>query len=134
MTEGQSKNQRRYSQRRRGNNNGSKSNSSSNLGNNQPQSNGKPKQREMVFHLHDSTQRKTSESFNKIVEAIIIKIEKTFDDLLDIVHSIETKTKKVFDKPVPEEAATVGSYAAKARKDQLNEMEWKILFNRYQDK
>ena len=70
MTEGQyiNGNRRRYTQRNKSDSN--------NLGNNQPNKDNKPKQREMVFHLHDSTQRKTSESFNKIVEATIIKIEK----------------------------------------------------------
>ena len=53
-----------------------------------------------------------------------------FDDSLDI----ETKKKKVFDKPEPAEAATEGTPKANARKDRLNEKEWEILSNRYQDK
>ena len=50
------------------------------------------------------------------------------------MNSIETKTKKVFDKPVAAEAATTGTDAQKARKDRLNEKEWEIRFNHYQDK
>ena len=123
-------NRRRYSQRRRGN--GNKSNSNS--GNNQPKNNSKPKQRELIFHLHDSTLRKTSESFNKIREAIIIKIEKTFEDSLDIVNSIETKTKKTFSEPQAAEAATTGTAKEKARKDRLSEKKWEILLIRYQEK
>ena len=96
MTESQNKseNRRKFTQRRgRGNNsNGNKSNTNSS--GSQLKNNNKPKERELKFHLHDSTQRKTSESYNKIVEALITKIQKTFDDLLEIVSSIETKTKK----------------------------------------
>ena len=66
----------------------------------------KPTVRELKFHLHDSTQRKSSESYGKIFDAIIVKIQKSFDDSLDIVTSIETKTKKTFEKTTPADAAT----------------------------
>ena len=36
----------------------------------------KPKVRELIFYLYDSAQRKTSESYGKIVDAIIVKIQK----------------------------------------------------------
>ena len=52
--------------------------------------------REMKFHMHDSAQRKTSESFGKIKEAIILKIQKTFKDSIDIAESIRNNVKKVF--------------------------------------
>ena len=74
----------------------------------------------MKFHLHDSTQRKILESSGKIVEAIITKMQKTFNESIDIVNSIETKTKKAYDKPVAVEAATEGTDAQKGRKDRLN--------------
>ena len=60
-----------------------------------PDNSSKPKQRELKFYLHDSNQRKTSESYNKIVDTIITKIQRTFDDSLDIVSSIENKAKMV---------------------------------------
>ena len=104
------------------------------MGNNQPKNNSKPKQRELIFHLHDSTLRKTSESFNKIREAIIIKIEKTFEDSLDIVNSIETNTKKTFNEPQTSEAATNGTTEEKARKDCLSEKKWETMLIRYQEK
>ena len=52
--------------------------------------------REMKFHMHDSAQRKTSESFGKIKETIILKIQKTFDDPMDIAESIRNNLKKVY--------------------------------------
>ena len=129
-TRPQSGNRRRYSQRRRGN--GNKSNS--NLGNNQPKNNNKPKQRELIFHLHDSTLRKTTESFNKIRVAIIIKIEKAFEDSLDIINSVETNTKKTCNGLQAAEAATTGTAKEKARTDCLSEKKWEIMLIRYQEK
>ena len=57
--------------------------------------------REMKFHMHDSVQRKTSESFGKIRETIILKIQKKFDDPVDMIESIRNKNKKVFEKTKP---------------------------------
>ena len=136
MTESQNKsgNRRRFTQRRgRGNNSNGNKNSSKSSGI-QQKNNNKPKERELKFHLHDSTQYKTSESYNKIVEAIITEKQKIFDNSLDIVNSIETKTKKVFNKPVAAGPVIIGTNAQKAREDRLNKKEWEILFNRYQDK
>ena len=58
------------------------------------QNNNKPKAREYKFHLHDSVQRKTSEGFGKIKEAIIFKITKIFDLPLEIVESIKLVRKR----------------------------------------
>ena len=70
MTEGQqNRNRRRFPQRRRGNNT-NKNNSNAN--NNQPRNGIKPKERELKFYMHDSHQRKTSESFNKIKDNQLI--------------------------------------------------------------
>ena len=120
MTEGQTKNKnrRRFTQRRRGTNTStnSKTSSSTNSKNNNP-----PKIREYKFYLHDSAQRKTSESFNKIKEAIITKIQKMFDDSVGVVASLESKTKKVYAEPDVPDAATDGTEEAKARKDRISE-------------
>ena len=89
MTEGQGRNnnRRRFTQRRKGGNfSTSKSTSNGANKNNNPW-----KTREVKFHLHDSAQRKTSESFNKIVDAIVTRIQKTFEDSIDIVTSIKNK-------------------------------------------
>ena len=126
MTESQksNKNRRRFSQRK-------KSSTNSNV---TSKNNNSPKVRELKFYLHDSANRKTSESFNKIRDAIITKIQKTFADSVDVVASLEGKTKKVYDEPSMPEAATEGTDAEKARKDRLAEKKWEILFTRYQDK
>ena len=93
-TQNKNKNRRRFSQRKKGTSNSTKSN-----GTITSKNNNLPKIREYKFYLHDSAQRKTSESFNKIKEAIITKIQKTFDDSIDVVESLEKKTKKVYEEP-----------------------------------
>ena len=40
---------------------------------------------EMKFYMHNSAQRKSSESFGKIKEEIILKIQLTFESLMDSV-------------------------------------------------
>ena len=96
MTESQknNKNRRRFSQRKKGT-----SSTSSKTTSTTSKNNNTPKIRELKFYLHDSAQRKTSESFNKIREAIIIKIQKIFEDSVDIVASLEAKAKKVYEEP-----------------------------------
>ena len=128
MTESQksNKNRRRFSQRKKGS-----SSTSSSATCTTSKNNNSPKIRELKFYLHDSANRKTSESFNKIREAIITKIEKTFADSVDVVASLEAKTKKVYDEPDMPEAATEGTDAEKSRKDRLAEKKWEILFMRY---
>ena len=55
--------------------------------------------REMKFHLHDSASRKSSESFRKIKEAIVNRINLEFDNPIEIGESLKTGTKFVFEKP-----------------------------------
>ena len=55
--------------------------------------------REIKFHLHDSMQRKSSESFGKIKEAIITKISLEFENPIEIVESLKTGTQILFRKP-----------------------------------
>ena len=55
--------------------------------------------RELKFNLHDSVQRKSSESFGKIKEAIITKIYLEFDNPIEIAESLKVGTKNVFKKP-----------------------------------
>ena len=131
MTKNQknSRNRRRYSQRKRGTSSASSKTNSTTSKNNNP-----PKVRELKFYSHDSAQRRTSESFNKIREAIITKIQKTFEDSVDVVASLEAKAKKVYAEPTVPNAATEGTDEAKARKDRISEKKWEILFQRYQDK
>ena len=63
------------------------------------QNDGKTKIKEHKFHMHDSAQRKTSESFGKIRDAIILKINKTFDTPLEVVESIRTGAKMIPNEP-----------------------------------
>ena len=116
-TQNKNKNRRRFSQRKKG----TSSNSTKSNGTITSKNNNLPKIRELKFYLHDSVQRKQSESFNKIREAIITKIQKTFEDSVDIVASLEAKAKKVFDEPDVPEATTEGSADEKARKDRIAE-------------
>ena len=50
--------------------------------------------REYKFYLHDSTQRKSSESFGKIKESIIMKIQNTFVNPIAIAESLSSGIKK----------------------------------------
>ena len=56
--------------------------------------------KEMKFYLHDLDSRKRSESFNRIKQHIILKIQETFSNSLDITESIESNTEKTFTSPV----------------------------------
>ena len=90
---GASKNNRRRPFYRKKNNS-----SSSGKGNN---GNAKPKAavREYKFYMHGSAQRKTSESYGKIKEAIILKIQNTFENPIAVANSISPGVKKVYTKP-----------------------------------
>ena len=109
-TQNKNKNRKRFSQRKRG----TPSSNTKTNGNTTTRRNNLPKVRELKFYLHDSIGRKQSESFGKIREAIITKIQKTFEDSVDIVASLEARTKKVFDEPDEPEATTAGTAAEKA--------------------
>ena len=119
-------NRRRFNRRR---NNSQKSASSPN-----PATNNEPKIREFKFYLHDSAQRKSSESYNKIVDNIIIKIQKTFDQPIEIADSIKNKAKKVFTEPELADPVTDGSAEVQKRKDEMNMRKWSIQFEHYEEK
>ena len=76
--------------------------------NNKPSANGnvngssqkvQSKQREYKFHMHDAQARKFSESFGKIENAILLKIQESFEDSEYIIESLKKKSKKVIEKP-----------------------------------
>ena len=54
----------------------------------------------MKFYLHDSQNRKNAESFGKIREAIINRIQRTYDHPLEIVQCLRDKQKPTFTAPV----------------------------------
>ena len=114
-------NRRRFN-RRRNNNNSQKSASSPN-----PVTNNKPKIREFKFYLHDSAQRKSSERYNKIVDSIIMKIQKTFDQPIEVADSIKNKTKKVFAEPELADPVTDGSSEVQKRKNEIVNFFYEIV-------
>ena len=77
-------------------------------------SDNKPKTREFKFYLHDSAQRKQSENFNRIKEAIILKIQKTFNDPKRITESLVQMAKHVFTEPTPGNRLSAGTDAEQA--------------------
>ena len=57
--------------------------------------------KEYKFYLHDSQNRKNAESFGKIKEAIINKIQRTFDHPLEIVQCLRDNQRPTFNAPEP---------------------------------
>ena len=127
-TKNKNRNRRRYTQKKRGSSNKNTQNASQNNNKN----NNPPKVRELKFYLHDLVGRKQSESFGKIKDAIIIRIQKTFDSPVDLVTSLKSNTKKVYTEPVVDAAATDGTPEQMARKDRLAEKKWLLLLERWQ--
>ena len=91
--------------------------------------------KEYKFHMHDAQARKTSESFEKIKKAIILKIQETFEDSINIVDSLEKKTKKVLEKPKLKDykSTETDPDLKKLDEEQLKE-EWKQDYNWYKKK
>ena len=110
-----------------------KNKNSTNSESNNGQNGNKPKIWEHRFHIHDSAQRNTSESFGKIKEAIILKITKTFDTPLEVAESLKTGTRTVPPEPkiVTSTAATAPLWTAE---DALNLEKWKIQYHYYHQK
>lgn len=92
---------------------------------NNGQNGNKPKIREYKFHLHNSAQKKTSESFGKIKEHIILKIKKTFDTPLEVAESLKTGTRTVTLEPNMFTSTAV-SAPLQTVEDALNLEKWKI--------
>ena len=86
--------------------------------------------RELKFHLHDSAKRKHSESFGKIKEAIVLKIQKSFDDPIAIAESISGNAKKLF-KKTELQKSELDDPVMKAMENTLFMEEWKIDFTIY---
>ena len=80
--------------------------------------------RELKFHMHDSSQRKTSESYGKINESIVLKIQKTFTSSRLIAQSISTNVAQVFKSPELTASAKVDA-DNKALENRMLETKWK---------
>ena len=63
-----------------------------------------------------------------------MKIQKMFEQPIDIADSIRSKTEKVYAEPDLGEASTLTDLAKAAREDKKSMLKWQIQFERYQDK
>ena len=83
--------------------------------------------REYKFYLHDSAQRQSSESFGKIKESIIMKIQNTFVNPIAIAESLSSGVKKIYNKPVMRRSNDTDAGIREDENTQFLE-EWKIDF------
>ena len=81
--------------------------------------------------MHDSAARKTSESFGRIKESMILKIQMSFEDPIYLSESIISKKNKIFTKPEKSKSTLGDTEEVAAEKALENEMyleEWKFYF------
>ena len=81
--------------------------------------------------MHDSSQRKSSESYRRIIDAIVIKIQKTFTNATDVAKSLETGIRKVYVEPIQRAVSREGTEADIARREKLADKKWEIEYTRY---
>ena len=81
--------------------------------------------------MHDSAQRKQSENYNRIKEAIILKIQKTFDDPERITESLVQMTKHTFTEPSPGTRSSTGSDAEQAWDNECALKKYVIDYQQY---
>ena len=89
------------------------------------------KVKELKFNLHDSVNRKSSESFGKIKEAIITRINLEFDNPIEIADSLKMGTKIVFVKPKLENSLS-DDVDVKVQENLMFMEEYKINFTIFQ--
>ena len=133
VNQNQSQNKNNQNRRRFNRKRGQNRNNNSSVPGNNSQNGNKPKSREYKFHMHDDAQRKTSESFNKIKEAIVLKIQKTFDEPREVAGSIKKNIKKVFAEPELAELTTEGTEEEKRRKDDRMLRKWQVEYTIHQE-
>lgn len=92
----------------------------------------KPKVQELMFYLHDSAARKTSESFGRIKVSITLKIQKSFEKLIGISESIIGKVKTKFSKPDITKR-TAGDADVNLAENAMFLEEWKTYFSIYRN-
>ena len=69
----------------------------------------------MKFHMHDASQRKTSESFERIRENIFSEINIEFYQSNHVATNIETGFIKVFRKPTLQESTVDATFNARLK-------------------
>lgn len=86
--------------------------------------------RKLVFYLHDSAQRKTSESFGKIKEDLVLKIQKSFDNPSAMAELIFDRVKKTFKKKKIQKRTATDLMVIEMEHVMFME-EWSIYFTIY---
>ena len=86
--------------------------------------------REMKFHMHDSQQRKSSESFHRIKESIITKLTGILEHPAKIAESIRTMTPIALSAPELK-ASTKSTAEEKELDNRMLEMIFKINYERH---
>ena len=80
--------------------------------------------------MHDSDQQKTSDSFGRIKEAIVLKIQTTFKNPMKVAESITSMKLSRFKEP--EFTVSVNTDAdAKNLENRMSEMKYKIMLEIY---
>ena len=80
----------------------------------------------MKFHMHDASQRKTSESFERIKEYIFSDIMREFDNSKYVSASIENRVIKFFSESTLQESTV-------PRENRQLEKKWEKQYDRYLD-
>ena len=84
--------------------------------------------------MHDAQARKFSESFEKIKNAILLKIQESFEDSEYIIESLKKKSKKVIEKPdYKKYTSSLTDADEKAAENESLRAAWKIDFQMFRD-
>ena len=127
MAQNANSRQSRYRGRRRGNNKPKTTNNSASSNTTVR------KDKECKFYLHNSNERCSAESFNKIKDAIIVKIQKTFDSPRETIKILRDKAKQTFVEP--QVAQPTGNSQQEIDRDyQHMTRKWKEDYRWYQSK
>ena len=108
-----------------------KSNTSSSPNTNNATTNSKTK--EYTFYLHDSQSRKHAESFSKIREAIILKVQRTFNAPKEVTKCLRNKTIPQFNEPNPDSVAGITDELSALCRERAN-LKYKEEFRWYMRK
>ena len=81
--------------------------------------------------MYDSAQQKQLENFNRIKEAIILKIQKTFDDPKRITKNLVQMAKHAFTEPTPGNRSSAGTDAEQAWDNECALKKYAIDYQEY---
>ena len=88
--------------------------------------------RKLKFHMHDSALRKNAESFGKVKEAIVLRIQKTFTNGRDLAECLQDGTEKVFNEPILQRAINEDADTM-AFQQKMFDMKWQVDYKRFVD-